>query len=101
MKPHVPAHVAALIALLALAGKGIGELVAAQRALGEHHEVTRTDSTLLVATTGSVADMADLFNRLKEGGIEPTGFANQEPTLDDVFFKILDDHKEQRHANAH
>ena len=25
----------------------------------------------------------------------------QEPTLDDVFFKILDDHKEDRHAVAH
>ena len=55
----------------------------------------------MVATNGSVADMADLFIRLKDGGIEPTGFVRQSPTLDDVFFKILDDHKEQRHASAH
>jgi ABC-2 type transport system ATP-binding protein len=76
-------------------------LTAAQHALGEHHDVSRTDSTLLVATTGSVTDMADVFIQLRDRGIEPSGFAKQEPTLDDVFFKILDDHKEQRHANAH
>ncbi len=40
-----------------------GELAAAQRTLGEHHEVSRTDTTLLVATTGSVTAMADLFSR--------------------------------------
>ena len=77
------------------------QLAAAQRALGEQHEVSRADSKLVVATTGSVADMADLFIRLNDSGIEPTGFARQQPTLDDVFFKILDDHKEHRHANAH
>ena len=59
------------------------------------------DSKLVVDTTGSVAEMADMFIRLKDSGIEPTGFAKQEPTLDDVFFKILDDDKEQRHASAH
>jgi ABC-2 type transport system ATP-binding protein len=30
-----------------------------------------------------------------------TVMVRQEPTLDDVFFKILDDHKEDRHAVAH
>jgi ABC-2 type transport system ATP-binding protein len=85
------------------------QLAAAQRALGEHHELSRLDSKLLVATTGSVADMADIFIRLKDSGIEPTGFSRQSPTLDDVFFKILDDDtdadtdddKEERHASAH
>jgi ABC-2 type transport system ATP-binding protein len=77
------------------------QLAAAQHALGEHHEVSRADSRLVVATTGSVAEMADMFIRLEEGGVEPTGFATQLPTLDDVFFKILDDDKEERHANAH
>ena len=45
-------------------------------------------------------------SRLDDAGIEPTGFSRQLPTLDDVFFKILDDDdddndKETRHAHAH
>jgi ABC-2 type transport system ATP-binding protein len=77
------------------------QLSAAQRALGEQHQVGRVDSKLVVATTGSVAEMADLFIQLESRGIEPTGFSRQLPTLDDVFFKFLDDDKEDRHANAH
>jgi ABC-2 type transport system ATP-binding protein len=77
------------------------QLSAAQRALGEQHQVGRVDSKLVVATTGSVAEMADLFIKLESRGIEPTGFSRQLPTLDDVFFKFLDDDKEDRHANAH
>jgi ABC-2 type transport system ATP-binding protein len=76
------------------------QLSAAQRALGGRHEVSRVDSKLVVATSGSVAEMADLFIRLKDSGIEPTGFSRQLPTLDDVFFKILDEDKEERHASA-
>ena len=78
-----------------------GQLAAAQRALGERHEVIRTGSKLAVATTGSVAEMADMFIRLKDSGVEPTGFSRQLPTLDDVFFKILDEDKEDRYASAH
>ncbi len=78
-----------------------GDLAAARHALGPQHEVSQADTKLVIATSGSVADMADIFIRLNDRGIEPTGFARQEPTLDDVFFKILDDHKEQRHAHAH
>ena len=78
-----------------------GQQAAAQSALGERHDVRRVDSKLVVATTGSVADMADMFIRLKEIGIEPTGFSSQLPTLDDVFFKILDEDKEDRYAIAH
>jgi ABC-2 type transport system ATP-binding protein len=76
-------------------------LAAAQAALGEAHETTRVDSQLMVATTGSVADMAAMFIRLNQAGIEPTGFSRQLPTLDDVFFQILDDHKETQDASAH
>src|SRR5262245_17124585 len=78
-----------------------GQLVAAESALGEAHEVSRVDSKLVVATDGSVAEMADVFIRLKDAGIEPVGFSRQVPTLDDVFFKILDDDKEDDHASAH
>jgi hypothetical protein len=76
------------------------QLAAAQRVLGEQHEVDRVDSKLVVATGGSVAQMADLFIQLKDSGIEPTGFSRQLPTLDDVFFKFLDEDKEDRHASA-
>jgi ABC-2 type transport system ATP-binding protein len=77
------------------------QLAAAQTALGERHDVNRVDSKLVIATTGSVAEMADMFIRLKDRGIEPAGFSRQVPTLDDVFFKILDDSKEVSHASAH
>ncbi len=77
------------------------QLSAAQSALGDRHEVDRVDSKLVVTTTGSVAEMADMFIRLKDSGVEPTGFSRQLPTLDDVFFKFLDDEKEDRHASAH
>jgi ABC-2 type transport system ATP-binding protein len=75
------------------------QLDAAQQALGGRHEVSRADSKLVVAT-GSVGEMADMLIRLKDSGIAPTGFSRQLPTLDDVFFKILDEHKEERHASA-
>ena len=77
------------------------QLAAAQRALGEGTRSSRVDSKLVVATTGSVAEMADMFIRLNDSGIEPTGFSSQLPTLDDVFFKILDEDKEDRHAVTH
>jgi ABC-2 type transport system ATP-binding protein len=67
------------------------QLAAAQRALEERHEVDRVGLRLVVATTGSVAEMADLFIRLGERGIEPAAFSRQMPTLDDVFFKFLDE----------
>jgi ABC-2 type transport system ATP-binding protein len=77
------------------------QLSAAHSALGGQYEVSRVDSKLMVATTGSVAEMADIFIRLKDSGIEPTGYSRQLPTLDDVFFKFLDEEKEDRHASAH
>ena len=77
-----------------------GQLSAAQRALGEQYEVARVDSKLVVATTGSVAEMADMFIQLKDSGVEPTGFSSQLPTLDDVFFKFLGEGKEDRCARA-
>jgi ABC-2 type transport system ATP-binding protein len=76
------------------------QLAAAQRVLGEQHQVDCVDSKLVVATTGSVAEIADLFILLKDSGIEPTGFSRQLPTLDDVFFKFLDEDKEDRYAGA-
>jgi ABC-2 type transport system ATP-binding protein len=76
------------------------QVSAARRALGDRHEVSQVDSKLVVATGGSVAEMADMFIELKGSGIEPIGFSRELPSLDDVFFKILDDHKERRHADV-
>jgi ABC-2 type transport system ATP-binding protein len=76
------------------------QLAAARRALGGRHEVNRVDSKLVIATSGAVGEMADMFIQLKDSGIEPTGFSRQLPTLDDVYFKILDDHREGRHADV-
>jgi ABC-2 type transport system ATP-binding protein len=78
-----------------------GELAAAQCALGEHQEVSRVGSKLVLATPGSAAEMADMFKALDDLGVEPTAFSRQQPTLDDVFFKILDEERGDRHASAH
>jgi ABC-2 type transport system ATP-binding protein len=77
------------------------QLAAAQPALSRQHEVNRVDSKLVVPTAGSVAEMAEMLIRLNDVGVEPAGFSSQLPTLDDVFFKILDDEKEDRHAVTH
>jgi ABC-2 type transport system ATP-binding protein len=76
------------------------QLAAARSALRDRHDVSRVDSKLVVATSGSVAEMADMFIQLKDSGVEPTGFSRQLPSLDDVFFQILDDHREGRHADV-
>jgi ABC-2 type transport system ATP-binding protein len=77
------------------------ELAAARIALGHRYELSQVDSKLVVASSGSVADMADMFIRLDNAGLEPTGFNAKAPTLDDVFFKILGEDKEETHANSH
>jgi ABC-2 type transport system ATP-binding protein len=77
------------------------DLAAAQKALGDGYVLSQVDSKLIVASNGSVADMADMFIRLNNAGLEPTGFNAKAPTLDDVFFKILGEDKEEAHANSH
>jgi len=76
------------------------QLAAAQSALEKHHHVNRVDLKLMVATSGSMADMADMFIRLRDRGIEPTGFSRQTTTLDDVFFKVLGEERAGSHASA-
>jgi ABC-2 type transport system ATP-binding protein len=76
------------------------QLVAAHRALDGQYDVSRVDTTLVVATTGSVAEMADMFIRLKDTGIEPARFTKQTTTLDDVFFKILGEERKDTHASS-
>lgn len=64
-------------------------LAAAQVALASSHEVHQDEARLVVASTGSTADMADIFTRLSAAGIEPDGFSSQPPTLEDVFFSMV------------
>ena len=79
---------------------GPTQVEAVLKALGGQYEVETVDSRLVVATTGSVAELADLFLRLKDTGIEPTRITKQNPTLDDVFFKILGEEREDSYASS-
>ncbi|MGA8040364.1 MAG: ATP-binding cassette domain-containing protein [Acidimicrobiia bacterium] len=76
------------------------QLAGAQSALDRHHHVNQLGTKLVVATTGSATEMADMFIRLRDGGFEPSGFSRQTTTLDDVFFKILDEEMEDSHASS-
>lgn len=76
------------------------QLAAVQSELQGHHNVSRVDSKLVVATTGTVAEMADLLVRLRDTGIEPTRLTKQTPTLDEVFFKILEEEMEGSDASS-
>jgi ABC-2 type transport system ATP-binding protein len=76
------------------------QLAVVQKALDGHYDISRVDSRLVVATTGSVTEMADMFVRLRDTGIEPTRLTKQTPTLDDVFFKILGEGKEDSNASS-
>lgn len=92
LKTMVPAG------LVELEFSDLDQLVAAQSALDDYH-FNQVGSKLAIATTGSVAEMADVFIRLRDNGIEPVGFSQQTTTLDDVFFKILDEEMEDSHAS--
>ena len=50
-------------------------------ALAPQTRPSQAASHLVIATSGSVADMADIFIRLNDRGIEPTRFARQEPDV--------------------
>lgn len=75
-------------------------LAAAYSTLHGHHQIDRVDGGLVIATTESMAEMADVFIRLRDAGIEPTGFSKQTATLDDVFFRILADGEGAHRASA-
>lgn len=65
--------------------------------LEDEYEITkRDDLTLTVATGGSTMQIAELFIRLRDAKLEPTDFAQQIPTLDDVFFKLTSNKEEEK-----
>ena len=72
------------------------QLARAISLLGDGYEITeRDDLTLAVATGGSASKIAEVFIRLRDANLEPTDFSQQIPTLDDVFFKLTSNKKEE------
>jgi len=65
------------------------QLATAAAVLGKTCKITKQEGlTLAVACGDSAAKTAELFIRLRDAKLEPASFAQQVPTLDDVFFKL-------------
>jgi ABC-2 type transport system ATP-binding protein len=65
--------------------------------LEKDYEITESDDlSLTVATGGSTTQIAGVFIRLRDAKLEPTDFSQQIPTLDDVFFKLTSNKKEEK-----
>ena len=72
------------------------QLQAATSVLDKHYRVAQSgDLTLTVVVGEHVAGLAELFIRLRDAQIEPAEFSQRVPTLDDVFFKLTRDGKEE------
>lgn len=57
--------------------------------LEKNYDVAVTNDLAIAVTGGeSVAQITELFVRLRDAKIEPASFSQQVPTLDDVFFKL-------------
>jgi len=73
----------------------IKQLDAAETLLAGYR-LLRQDETrlLIVATDGSVAQLARLFNKIQAANLEVAEFVQKSPTLDDAFLKIINENKE-------
>jgi ABC-2 type transport system ATP-binding protein len=73
------------------------QLKTALMLLGRNYDVTKgRDLTLTVSAGDSPAQIAELFIHLRDAKLEPTDFSQQTPSLDDVFFKLTGDNKEEK-----
>lgn len=65
------------------------------RDLLEEYKISQDGENLAlsIATDGSIKQMADILNRLENGGISVTEFAQKLPTLEDVFLTIIGENK--------
>jgi ABC-2 type transport system ATP-binding protein len=75
------------------------QLEAAASTLEKQFTVARSgnaDAPTIVVTANSAADIAELFVRLRDAQIEPVSFSQKVPTLDDVFFQIIGNKKEEK-----
>lgn len=74
-----------------------GQLDTALKSLKGYEIVTDAIAlSLTVTTDGSVAQLTRLLNQLDAANIDIAEFAQKAPTLDDVFFKIINDNKESK-----
>ncbi len=75
---------------------------AAAAVLKTEFKVTQNDNLKLAVVTGeSMAQLAELFIKLRDARLEPTDFSQRVPTLDDVFFKLTGKNKQEAvNANA-
>lgn len=65
--------------------------------LEKEYEITEKDALSITISNGnSTAKIAELFIRLRDAKLEPADFSQQSPTLDDVFFKLTGDKKENK-----
>lgn len=73
------------------------QLHTAASLLQKQYEVTPGENITLTVSVGeSAKQIAELFIQLRDARIEPAEFAQKTPTLDDVFFKIVNDKKEDQ-----
>jgi ABC-2 type transport system ATP-binding protein len=73
------------------------QLDAAATVLKAHYKVEQGTDLILTVTVGEgTKQLAELFIQLRNANIEPSEFAQKVPTLDDVFFKIIGDKKENQ-----
>ena len=78
------------------------QFAAAVGVLENDFEITeRNDPIITVATGGSATKIAEVFIRLRDAKLEPTDFSQQIPTLDDVFFELTSNKKEEMQSCEH
>jgi ABC-2 type transport system ATP-binding protein len=69
---------------------------AAAGELGRSYPCTDGEgATLTITTDGTVAELAGVFDALRDAGVEPVGFSRKEATLDDAFLKIIGGDREE------
>ncbi len=71
-------------------------LKVAATALKNKYEITEKNGLSVTVAASGAARIAELFMCLRDAKVEPTDFAQQVPTLDDVFFKLTGNKKEEK-----
>lgn len=71
------------------------QLDVAAKQLGKYKGVKNDEEySLTITTDGSAAQVARLFNDIETAHIELAEFSQKQPTLDDVFLKVINEDKE-------
>ncbi|HXR49706.1 MAG TPA: ATP-binding cassette domain-containing protein [Verrucomicrobiae bacterium] len=80
--------------LVTLSFHNKAQLEAATEVLADYKITDSKDLTLTLAIGESIQALTNLFIHLRDAHIEPADFAQKNPSLDDVFFKIVGHKKE-------